>query len=489
MHLINCLNPREVVHHGHKHIVPCGVCEYCRFVRGLSMSERIRMEMDKHKYNIFVTLTYADPFLPTMRYMPGIDNDYFYIDDEYSSNSNEDGLMWKCKFKDRGFNKFLSLFPDGRIPRLSRADFQNFIKRFRRKVDYQVVRPLIESNKISKDEKEAFKIIYAGCGEYGPTCYRPHMHIVFMFDRHEIAEAFKRLLHSCWTYGSSTFKYASSTRHSQYVAQYINSVHKLPSALRQREVCPFLLVSKAEPIGFNQISQKEIQRVFRECSPTVSVYDPSKRKDIEYLLPNTLKNRLFPKFTGFDYIPHWLRTRLLRIAADTISVQDMIFEANRLKYRGSSLLSDYFNCCFKHDPSVLPSLVIDNCCKSLYYTAKRIEKNMALFNCFDWNVYVFKIEKFHENLDRLKLLDQFKFEDTYLSKHPDEFEYLDSEMMNYSKMKDFVDVRNVTEHIFSSIDNSHKNKRKNEYLALHPEYAVIRLYDEFLEGFVGSSGV
>lgn len=481
MHLINCLNPRTVFHHGVDHVVPCGTCELCRFVRGLSMSKRIEMEMMSHKYCMFVTLTYADVFTPKMLYSK--DGDYFYIDDEYSSNCFEDGLIYLPKFKDKTFAPFLSKFNhNGYYYRLSRGDFQNFIKRFRRKVDYQIFNKLLKDGRVTKEEKEAFKVGYAGCGEYGPTTYRPHYHIIIWFDRHEIMQEFKRLLRACWVFGSSSFKFASGKQHSKYVAQYVNGIHRLPAPLQLKEIRPFLLVSKSKPIGFNQIGKEEIQRIVDKCSPTATLFDPAKGRYIDILLPTSIKNQLFPVFTGYNYLSRWLRARLLRIAASTVSVDDFMFECNRKLDYNSSLISDYLQLVFKNDESILSQKrIVDNAVKSLYYAAKRIERNMYLYGVISFDAYIDKIDKFYQNLEFYKLHQQMQFEQEYLSHHLEEFHLLDSSLMHRAKGSE--DAKRLISLVTDSIESSNKNKRKNEYLALHPEYSYVREYDEFLEGF------
>lgn len=91
--------------------VPCGQCIGCRLNRSAQWAVRMENEASLHEKNCFLSLTYDDDHLP------------------------ED---WSLKKK----------------------DFQDFMKRFRRKF-----------------EPEGFKFYH--CGEYGPENQRPHYHACF----------------------------------------------------------------------------------------------------------------------------------------------------------------------------------------------------------------------------------------------------------------------------------------------------------------------
>lgn len=45
--------------------IPCGVCSGCRMDRARMWKDRIVLEASRHKFNYFITLTYADEFLRT----------------------------------------------------------------------------------------------------------------------------------------------------------------------------------------------------------------------------------------------------------------------------------------------------------------------------------------------------------------------------------------------------------------------------------------
>lgn len=92
--------------------IGCGQCLSCRVKKAKEWSERCYLESLYHDSNYFVTLTYDDEHLP--------------------------------------FN--------GMYPTLKKEDYQLFMKRLRKALDY--------------------KVSYFASGEYGTTTFRPHMHSI-----------------------------------------------------------------------------------------------------------------------------------------------------------------------------------------------------------------------------------------------------------------------------------------------------------------------
>lgn len=105
--------------------IPCGRCIGCRLSHSKQWADRAVLELQYHKYNYFLTLTYDDDHIPE--------------------------------------NEFV--FPDtgeiGSSLTLKKEDLQKFWKRLRKELD-------------KKDEK----IRYLACGEYGDNTLRPHYHAI-----------------------------------------------------------------------------------------------------------------------------------------------------------------------------------------------------------------------------------------------------------------------------------------------------------------------
>ena len=61
---VKCLHPVQVTHGKYTQLVPCGHCAACESSRKSDLQLRIQMEIEKHKHNWFITLTYDDEHLP-----------------------------------------------------------------------------------------------------------------------------------------------------------------------------------------------------------------------------------------------------------------------------------------------------------------------------------------------------------------------------------------------------------------------------------------
>jgi len=116
--------------------LPCGQCGYCRMHRAREWAIRCMHESMMHNYSVFVTLTYAEEFLPAMR-------------------------------------------------SLDHSHFQDFMKRLRVRLSRGVTFYLYDRAVGSVCIPEGIRFYM--CGEYGPKFGRPHFHAVIfglpLFDR------------------------------------------------------------------------------------------------------------------------------------------------------------------------------------------------------------------------------------------------------------------------------------------------------------------
>lgn len=102
----------------------CGNCLGCRLMYAKQWADRCLMESEYHKENWFVTLTYDEDHLTTVK---SVDND---------------GVYRECGT-------------------LEKRELQLFWKRLRKELD-----------------KDDIKIRYYACGEYGDQTHRPHYHAI-----------------------------------------------------------------------------------------------------------------------------------------------------------------------------------------------------------------------------------------------------------------------------------------------------------------------
>ena len=73
--LSRCLDPQRVVNpYTHKTMfVPCGHCQACSLTRNNHLSLLCDLEAKCHKYCMFITLTYANRYIPRAKFVDSID--------------------------------------------------------------------------------------------------------------------------------------------------------------------------------------------------------------------------------------------------------------------------------------------------------------------------------------------------------------------------------------------------------------------------------
>lgn len=485
MHLFHCLNPVEIKDQkGRTKYVPCGKCDYCRYVKSLGRTDRLTNELRKHKFCLFVTLTYHDAFLPIVHYNHSYHTLYFDSSNIEDSNFCDvvDGLCCNYNSTDIAelnlINKLTSVY--GGVPVLNISDVQKFIKRLR----IAVFRNKNLANKNKEIYEKEFKIVHAYCGEYGPSTYRPHYHLLFMFDNAQLAKALPQMLSSLWEIGIVSQRWISPDREDgHYIASYANAVARLPKIYQQKMVAPFYRTSRTGSFGFAKVSKEEVKRVYREESCTINIQDVLTNEFKSFPLPFYLKNKLYPKFSGFDALDVYGIVRLLRTAQLSPSLRDFQRELFYIHHRSNhSSLNDWLNMYLKgenlsfHLDVSSDKRIISNLARSIYYCSRAYSR---LCNFFDVTLYeaVCNTKRFNDVYAQYQLKQQLEFEDTFYNEHPDWLYYIDSSP--HSKEVYFAtEFGSVLSFIEKQINSSHKNRRKREYLSQHPEYSYIDKFDD-----------
>lgn len=245
---VQCLHPRTIRNRytGDLITVPCGCCHACILKRSSVQTNILTTYSTQFKYIYFVTLTYADKFLPVMsaeiveraaehladaKTFPNIHN-LLPSDDRYvfgfRSIPRQSSVKVKGSFVNRVFNdeefsftremtvnEYLSIrnkirYPiPNRIPYCCSRDLDLFLKRLR--INY--------ANE---------KLRYYAVSEYGPTSYRPHWHLLLFTNSEQVSKTIIQNVCKAWSYGRVD---ASLSRGfaAPYVASYVNSFVSLPS--------------------------------------------------------------------------------------------------------------------------------------------------------------------------------------------------------------------------------------------------------------------
>jgi len=210
---VNCCSPCRIINK-YTHdvmVVPCGKCSACLNHKADMLTQKVECEETKHKYAMFVTLTYDNQNVP--RIYQSFENPNVLVDE------NGDFLTY---YSGNDLERLLSKVEDCSLHVLNKKHLQDFIKRFR----YYV------SNYTNE------KIRYYACGEYGPQHFRPHYHILFFFDTEQTLSIFGQALHKAWKYG---FVNWSLSRHStsSYCARYTTGSMYLPKIYKILSCEPF----------------------------------------------------------------------------------------------------------------------------------------------------------------------------------------------------------------------------------------------------------
>jgi hypothetical protein len=219
---------------------------------------------------------------------------------EYVYLNNDDSTTMKCKhydllrhhqtatrtLKEKGVD--CGNITDGLlIPTLRYVDIQLWLKRMR----INLKRKLNRLNIISDE-----KMRYFACGEYGPTTFRPHYHILLWFNSHKALQVACETIPTTWKFGNIHTKIADSNS-SYYVASYVNSNSSLPR---------FLQIGDAKPKhhGSRFLGQDVLSlspEAAYEASPASIITRslPCDGKMQDFRLTPALISRYFPKCRGY----------------------------------------------------------------------------------------------------------------------------------------------------------------------------------------------
>lgn len=252
----------------------CGRCVACINAKASKQSMRLNAEIRQHKYNLMVTLTYNNDFVPRWEKIYD-DHDCPQFRPigrcEYMYNSCPlnyfDPKTGKFRFDDETFlPKIENDYTPNVFACVCKKDVQNFMKRLRKR---------ISNLNIPQNEK---KIRYYFASEYGPKTYRPHYHGVLSFDNEVILTKIVDYVVQSWSdtqrvagrnhcFESRSYADVRLTRQyckmcdpntSYYIAQYVSGNSDLPQILAERETRPWHICSKSPIIGTYKSDIKEL---------------------------------------------------------------------------------------------------------------------------------------------------------------------------------------------------------------------------------------
>lgn len=391
--------------------VPCQKCDMCRSSKAARWTERLEFERSCHPYCLFGTLTYSDSFLPR----------YQLLDDGLLDESTGELVLFN-ELEDyydtdsKDYIKSLGFLPVGKV-----EDVQRFIKRLREKVRIGKCGSL----PYSCDRPESRYIRYFLVEEISETTYRPHYHFLIFTSSKWLATHAKDVVASCW---STDNRYTNTeqlgivdvqnvqTSASSYVSSYINSFTDCPKIYRFSKFRPFKIFSKHPPLGTFLPSSKEIQTLFSNGSPTMSVYRRKDNKFHEIPIPKSLCDRIYPKVTGFDLFPSDV---IARLYSQDIDFSQMSFkdfrEFARRRSEGldkgySSELQRYYQYLFLNTTKSESNL------HHVFSCLRRVSLQSAIFGVSK-SVYIDRIFKFYQSQDYYRLRSFYEYYEEYSKTH------------------------------------------------------------------------
>lgn len=301
--------------------VKCGHCNACLQEKAARRTSRIRNNVSSGQTALFVTLTYANMFVPYVRRSDLKSFEFtvpVYRDASIRRNRVGSDYTFFQTIKRKttqianiDYDNSINFIHDGenvpevdRLPHLKRyskdkigvilySDLQRFYKRLR------VI--------LQRQFHVTSSFSYFGCAEYGPSTKRPHFHVLIFVPSSE-TQLFISAVSQAWQFDSISRKRKGiqiARNASSYVSAYVNSNTRLSNFYTQNSIKqrhsysqgfgmqnPFFsfenVVSSSEKsdFGYNKT-------IMRNSVPTV----------INCAIPKYVIDKFFPRFLGYSSMP------------------------------------------------------------------------------------------------------------------------------------------------------------------------------------------
>ena len=275
-----CLNPQRIFNPYTREAmtVPCGHCKACILAKNSRYAFQCDLESYSSKHTLFITLTYANRFIPRAQFVDSMERpfDYDLVDVETGECLGDVDLP--INEIERLQEKF-HLF--GYLPYLRKSDLQLFFKRFR----YYVKKRFPQE-----------KVRYFAVGEYGPVHFRPHYHILLFLQSDEALQICSTAVCEAWEYGRVDCQ-ISKGKCSSYVAGYVNSSCIIPKVLTLPTLCPFCVHSQKLGQGFLQNQRAKVYTLTPEQFVKRSIVINGKYKEFDVW--RSAYAYFYPKCKGF----------------------------------------------------------------------------------------------------------------------------------------------------------------------------------------------
>jgi hypothetical protein len=359
--IMSCLHPIEIVNAAGKLLkVPCGKCCACLNKKRFDNQTKVDLHMQKHKYNLFFTITYSDRYLPTYR-VTHVSNSRMVIEQQterqlfndvfmrklcFSYKTEEDKRLYELPFqrkyhptrKNRRAHvgtHFDLIHQRNAFGVLSKRDIQLFLKSIRNET--------VRKKKLGVLRGDC-KFTYYICGEYGPERFRPHYHGIISTNNESLAKFLSEALPKIWTMGDLRIEYSKGSSAGNYCAGYVNSFARLPKILSYKRFRPFVVHSTYYGYSPDEDLDKDISEITYQYLAERNYVVNGKPHTISPSL--SFQHHLFPRCFRYDESPWYilyLRYTLVSRLGNAIeretgqypnSISEMIsyLETGRTKY-------------------------------------------------------------------------------------------------------------------------------------------------------------
>ena len=359
--IMSCLHPIEIVNAAGKLLkVPCGKCCACLNKKRFDNQTKVDLHMQKHRYNLFFTITYSDRYLPTYR-VTHVSNSRMVIEQQterqlfndvfmrklcFSYKTEEDKRLYELPFqrkyhptrKNRRAHvgtHFDLIHQRNAFGVLSKRDIQLFLKSIRNET--------VRKKKLGVLRGDC-KFTYYICGEYGPERFRPHYHGIISTNNESLAKFLSEALPEIWTMGDLRIEYSKGSSAGNYCAGYVNSFARLPKILSYKRFRPFVVHSTYYGYSPDEDLDKDISEITYQYLAERNYVVNGKPHTISPSL--SFQHHLFPRCFRYDESPWYilyLRYTLVSRLGNAIeretgqypnSISEMIsyLETGRTKY-------------------------------------------------------------------------------------------------------------------------------------------------------------
>lgn len=489
MEILSCEHPKRVYN---KYIddyiwVPCGHCKICKNHKSAKYTALLERERQQHLFSFFVTLTYADDYLPMLSYG---DFQQRVVSDDVNgvlvTNRERDNFsipyydFFPASEKDNYTKADIDYFTDmingfGGIPYVSKTDIQLFCKRLNKNIH----------DKLTHSYKN-FR--YWIVSEYGSTTFRPHYHGIFFVDNQGLADQFTNFISEAWSIDGKPIGITDcqpvESSACGYVSQYVNKSSDLPYVYENRKIRSFVLCSRNPFIGTLSQCPEDDKEIIDNCSFTKPCRGTSDTGQlINVPLEQSYQNRILPKCPCYSSVSDNVRIELYRFSercsggfqdfvnyifdiCTSTHIKTELFTYIRLKLQ----FTDFSNIVMKHSPMAAFTKSSLNWIRRLFYFCRRVARQACQYG-YSISEYTNKIIAYYDGKQAFllsRMLDwqqsNLTHEDDWLVMYP---EYLFSMGSNIKECIELTDNKLAKIQIDDSRSTYIKKTRthfKNAYL-------------------------